>query len=84
MPAAVTPVVVVDLDALPKNAAPMRMALFDESGNPVAMLLTEVPTGADVLLTGFSAGSAAALAATDTTNEAFAKLEARIVALESA
>lgn len=44
----------------------------------------EAPTGADVILTGYSAGAAGNVAATDTANAAIAKLEARIAALETA
>jgi len=40
------------------------------------------PTGADVELTGYTIGSAGAVAATDSVNEAIGKLEARIAAIE--
>lgn len=39
-------------------------------------------TGAEVVLTGFTTGEADDVAATDTVNEAIAKLQARIAALE--
>jgi hypothetical protein len=51
-----------------------RIALFDESGDPVQNL--ESVSGADVVLTGLIAGSAAAPVATDTINQAVAKLQA--------
>lgn len=41
------------------------------------------PTGSQVSLTGYVAGTAAAVAAADTVNAAIAKLEARIIALET-
>lgn len=40
-------------------------------------------TGTQVTLTGYTAGTAGAVAAADTVNAAIAKLEARIAALES-
>lgn len=43
-----------------------------------------VINGADVLATGYTLGSAGAVAATDSLNAAVSKLEARIVALEGA
>lgn len=62
-----------------------RLAVFDEDGNSVDLTANqETPTGADVDLTGFTAGTAGPVAATDSINEAVAKLQARIVALESA
>jgi hypothetical protein len=57
-----------------------RIALFDENGDPIAtddLVKATPPTGEDVLLTGYEAGSAEAVAATDTVNEAVAKLEAQ-------
>lgn len=45
--------------------------------------LAGADTGADVVLTGYTAVAAANVAATDTVNAALAKLEARIVALEA-
>lgn len=41
------------------------------------------PTGADVAITGYTIGTASALSATDTINQALGKLEARVVALET-
>lgn len=60
----------------------MRLALFDVDGDPID--LGDVPTGAEVKLTGFVPGAAGAVAAADSVNQAIAKLQARIVALESA
>lgn len=56
-----------------------RLALFNEAGSAITDLVT-IPTGDEVILTGFVAGTAAAVAATDTVNEAVAKLEAQIAA----
>ena len=44
----------------------------------------DAPTGADVVLTGYTAEDAGEVSATDTANAAIAKLEARIAALETA
>lgn len=44
---------------------------------------TTEPTGADIVLTGYAAGTAGAVAATDSVNAAIAKLEARLAALEA-
>lgn len=41
-------------------------------------------TGAQVAITGYTIGTAGALDATDTVNEALGKLEARVVELETA
>lgn len=60
-----------------------EVAFFDTSGNPLFMV-SAAPTGANILLTGYTAGAAGSLAAADSVNVAFRKLEARIVALESA
>jgi hypothetical protein len=59
-----------------------RIALFNSDGTPVTFDGTE--TGAQVLMTGYTAQSAGNVAATDTVNHAVAKLEARIAALEAA
>lgn len=40
-------------------------------------------TGANVAITGYTIGTAGALSATDTINQALGKLEARVVALET-
>jgi hypothetical protein len=69
--------VIVTQDAIKSGQAVTQIALFESDGSPVSTLLAEVPDGGDILLTGFTTGSAAALAATDTVNEAFAKLQAR-------
>jgi hypothetical protein len=57
-----------------------RVALFDESGDPIAtddLVKATPPTGEDVLLTGFEAGTVDDVEATDTINEAIAKVEAK-------
>jgi len=61
------------------NTMSTAVALFDETGSPLSL----PPVGSDVLLTGYTAGTAGDVAATDTLAEAIAKLEARIVALEN-
>lgn|SRR5512136_470407 len=73
----VTQAIVVDQTSLKSGAAIEQIALFDSSGAPISRILDTVPDGGDVLLTGFTSGSAGALAATDTVNEAFGKLQAR-------
>jgi hypothetical protein len=80
MSSAVQPVMVVDMATSPPNQIPARMALFDANGSPISRILDTVPSGADVVLTGFTAGSAAAVAATDTVNAAIAKVQARTLA----
>lgn len=65
--------VIVDQTTVNKNNITTPVALFDESGTSVSV---NSQTGADVLLTGYEAGDADALAASDTVNEAFAKIEA--------
>lgn len=66
-----------------------RFALFDASGDPVPFEGLIVQDGGDVVLTGYTSGSIAAIADTDTVNEAFGSVqaviddfEARITALE--
>lgn len=59
-----------------------KVGFLDASGNPINP--SHADTGASVLLTGYTAHAAGALAAADTANQAFAKLEARVIALESA
>jgi hypothetical protein len=68
--------VVRDLTGLP-NRFTGRMALVTATGE------AWTPSASEVKLTGYVTGTAGALAATDTINQAFAKLEARIVALET-
>ncbi len=95
------PAIIVAATEYPSKKVPMRLALFDESGDPVVALQEEVSwdevadkpstftpaththVGSAVVLTGYASGSADDLSATDTVNEAFAKLEARIAALET-
>jgi hypothetical protein len=54
-----------------------RIALFDENADPVQTL--ESVGGADVTLTGMVDGTAEEVAATDTVNEAIAKLQAQLL-----
>ena len=76
-----TQTIVVSDESLDPNMMVQRTAFFNADGTPLNL---DDQTGAEVILTGYSAESAAAVAATDTANEAIAKLEARIVALEMA
>lgn len=64
----------------------LKLALFDANLNPIPLDAVDgtPQTGTNVLLTGFVAGAAGAIAPGDTVNQAIAKLQARIVALESA
>ena len=73
-------VVVVAQSAINPRQTVTRMALFESDGSPVSTLLAEVPDGGDVILTGYTSVSAAAVAATDTVNAGIAKLEARTLA----
>jgi len=60
------------------------IALFDENGDPIDVSSLTVQTGDDTLLTGYEiAVAAAAVAATDTINEAIGKLEKRVDDLEN-
>lgn len=69
--------VVVTQAAIDADQATERLALFNEAGTPVGYFTEEAVTGADVLLTGLVAGTAVDVAATDTANEAIAKLQAQ-------
>jgi hypothetical protein len=55
-----------------------RVALLGPTGVPISSL-----TGAGIVLTGYAPVAAAAVSATDTVNAAIAKLEARIIDLET-
>jgi hypothetical protein len=79
-----TQLVVVEKTAnmLPRNEAEVRyVSLYDEDGHPIS---SSEQDGSEVLLTGYTSQSADDLAAGDTVNEALAKLEARVAALEDA
>lgn len=78
---AVMSAVVVAQAQIPSNTTPMRIAFFDEEGVPVVGI-DETPTGDNVPLTDYESGSADDIADTDTVNEAFAKVEARLEDLE--
>lgn len=77
---AVSQAVVVSGAVIDPNQATARIALFDEAGDPIDLDAIDASpqTGDDVLLTGFEAGSAGAILATDTVNEALAKVEATV------
>ena len=77
--------VVVSQSAMKPNQISSRLALFNEDGDPVtALTFEEVPTGDDVLLTGYAIAVApSAVADTDTVNEGLGKVEYRLAALET-
>lgn len=76
--------VVVSQTTLNPNLGIKQLALFDQAGEPIDLdgATPVSQTGQNILLTGFSAGSAGNVEATDTVNQALAKLEARLAALE--
>jgi hypothetical protein len=57
-------------------------AIYDSTGTPVDFTADADDTGADVVLTGYTIGSAGAVANTDTVNDAFGKIEKRVLVLE--
>lgn len=57
------------------------VTFVDDEG--VEIPAADAADGSNVVLTGYEAGAADDLAEEDTVNEAFAKLEARVVALET-
>jgi hypothetical protein len=71
---ATTQAVLVTQVKVDEEQALERIALFDDDGDPISDLGSV--TGHDVLLTGLTTGTATAPAATDTANEAIAKLHA--------
>jgi hypothetical protein len=67
-------VLVTDTNARP-NQLTEYLALVNEDGTPIeGVTFEELPTGADVLLTGYVTGAWSAVAASDTVNAAIAKL----------
>lgn len=94
---AVRQMIVVSQDTIDENEIAEKSAFFDEEGEPfnigtqgeqgIQGIQGEPGedagdvTGADVLLTGMVAGTDDPVAATDTVNEAIAKLQAQIDAL---
>jgi hypothetical protein len=72
----VTQAIVVASSAIgPPSQGVERIALYNPDGTPIT---TAADTGATVVLTGYSAQAKAPVGATDTVNQAIAKLEARI------
>lgn len=68
----------VDNPVVPGNAIFEPVVLLAADGTPaVGFTFESIPTGADVLLTGWASGSDGSIAATDTVNEAITKLDAR-------
>jgi cobyric acid synthase len=53
------------------------IAIWDENGDPLTPAVTPADTGDTVIMTGYEAGTASAVQATDTLNEAVAKVEAQ-------
>ena len=88
-----TQAIVVNATDINENQVTQRFAFFDETGTPLELsdLIAKgdkgdtgpAATGDNVLLTGMVAGEAEAVAATDTVNEAIAKLQAQIDALNA-
>jgi hypothetical protein len=59
----------------PPSMGIQRVAIYDSTGTPVDFTADADDTGADVLLTGYSANAYSAVAETDSVNTAVAKLE---------
>ena len=76
---AVKQMIVVPQAASNPNLDLSKVAFFEEDGTAITVLTT-TPTGAQVLLTGLVGGTATPVAATDTVNQAIAKLQAEAVA----
>ena len=69
--------VLVDQENMgPLSQKAQKVAIYDSTGTPVDFTADADDTGADVLLTGYAAGSYSAISATDSVNEAIAKLAA--------
>lgn len=77
--------VVVPQTVMKPGQVSEKLSLFNEAGEPVlALTFEEVPTGADVVMTGYTiAGSAAAVSSSDTANVAVGKVEKRVALLEA-
>lgn len=70
--------ILVPATAMDGSRVSERLALFNDDGEPVlALTFEEIPTGADIVLTGYTAGTATDVAATDTVAEGIAKVEAK-------
>lgn len=72
-------VTVVPQESAKPGQANTYMSLFNEAGEPLEVL-TEAPTGANVLLTGYAAGAGGTVAAEDTVNVAVRKIVANLAA----
>lgn len=59
-----------------------EVGLFNADATPISLAALTVQTADDILMTGYASGVAGDISPTDTINEALAKLEARIEALE--
>lgn len=73
-------VTVVERATPAPNQVMERVAFFNPDGTPYELAGVD---GSEVNLTGYTIGAAGALAATDTVNEAFGKVEDRLVDLEA-
>jgi hypothetical protein len=72
--------VVVPSGTFNNQQMPMKLAFYNEDGTPY-----DLGNGAEVVLTGYVISpTGGALAATDTVNQALAKLEKRVATLEAA
>lgn len=76
----VTQGVVTSQGAIRPHQTVEKIALFNQDGTPFDVD-GSAPTGADILLTGLTAGTATPVAATDSVNAAIAKLQAQIDAI---
>lgn len=75
--------IVVSQTTMDSNQISEKAALFNEAGTPVGYFTEESVTGADVLLTGYTSGTATPVAASDTANQAIAKVEAQAAVHET-
>jgi len=74
--------VLTDQAAVDTSKVLEPLALFNADGTPVDLATLQLQTGDNILLTGYVPVTGDILA-TDTLNEAIAKFEARIEALET-
>lgn len=77
-----TQAIVIDAPAPIANQTLERLSLFNPDGTPMSLEGGANPTGASVLLTGYTIGAIVNIAATDTVNQAFGKLMAAVVQLQ--
>lgn len=76
-------IVVEGVSGINPNQLTERLILFDENGVPFDFSGSTPQTGANVFLTGYVPEEDYVVEATDTVNEAIAKIEAEIVSLKA-